>query len=676
MSTSQPSVRHHGLAALAAALLGLSSCNKQQPTTPPSNTGEATEAAVEPALDSERMLGLLETLSSDDLGGRFTLSDDIVSSAKLVSEQWAASGVQPIGDGYTVPFSLVTGVTDNNPPKIAVTHAKGKATAANEGTFVALPSSGSGKVEAEAVFVGYAARAEDEDGNVVYDDLAGIDVKGKVAVVLLETPASPGFRDFFSEIGNQIEWFEEGAAALRDKGDAAAMSKRHVALRKRIAKMAEPFLRGKPMPKEYLTPPQDPMESPRSSMLTAPIMFHSRSLPGPDFRRRESRTSTKIERLVEAGAAGIILVKGKRTYVTDEARKEDALPGSDGGGRPVRTTFDLPVVQMRWKEADRVLRAGKKLSARQKAIDTKLEPKSESLGFTVALSTDLKRETAEIPNVVGVIPGGEKADEIVLLGAHYDHIGRGDTGAGHCRGEDEDDICNGADDNGSGTVIVVELARALAEAGITPKRTLVFALFAGEELGLLGSSAMAANLPKAAPFDTGKIVAMINIDMVGRLRPELGLAVGGVGSSSGWMPLLEGIDAQGMPIMFDKAVTTRSDHAAFYKQGIPVLFFFTHVHDDYHGPGDEMAQINRDGMGTIAQYVMDITRQVADGYALPFTPPGHPDEGLVGALPGDNPKTIVKRVGFAEPAPASAKTEDEPAEPVSGTVTPVKPTGS
>ena len=631
-------------------------------------------------LDAERMLSLLETLASDDLGGRFTLSDDIVSSAKLVSERWAASGVKPVGDSYSVPFSLVTGVVDNNPPTMSVTNAKGKAVTAAGETFVALPSSGSGKVEGEAVFVGYAAQAKDEDGNVVYDDLAGLDLKGKVAVVLLEAPARPSFREFFSEVGELIGWFEEGAGALRDKDNVAAMKKRHVVLRTKIAKLAEPFLRGKPMPKDYLSAPKDPMESPRSATLTAPILFHSRSLPGPTFERSETRDSTKIERLIEAGAVGVIMVKGPRTFVTRVARKRDELPSSERGGRPVRTAYDVPVVRMTWREADRVLRAGKKLSQRQKAIDTKLEPSSAPLGLTVALSTDLKRETAEIPNVLGMIPGGEKADEIVLIGAHYDHIGRDETGAGHCRakgeGDTKDDICNGADDNGSGTVVVVELAQALAESGVTPKRTLVFALFAGEELGLLGSAAMASELPKATPFDEGKIVAMINIDMVGRLRPELGLAVGGVGSSSGWMPLLDGIDGRGMPIVFDKAVTTRSDHASFYKQDIPVLFFFTHVHDDYHGPGDEMSLINRDGMGTIAHYVLDITRRVADGHALPFTPPGNPDEGLVGALPGDNPKTIVKRVGFPEAAPESAPADPEAAEPVSGTDTPVKPTGS
>src|SRR5690606_8622776 len=101
---------------------------------------------------------------------------------------------------------------------------------------------------------------------------------------------------------------------------------------------------------------------------------------------------------------------------------------------------------------------------------------------------------------------------IVMLGAHYDHIGTAEAGM-MCREKDGDGICNGADDNASGTAMVLEVARAMAEARYRPARTIVFAHFAGEELGLLGSKALAAAPPKAAPFDGGQVVAMINLDM-------------------------------------------------------------------------------------------------------------------------------------------------------------------
>jgi Zn-dependent M28 family amino/carboxypeptidase len=136
---------------------------------------------------------------------------------------------------------------------------------------------------------------------------------------------------------------------------------------------------------------------------------------------------------------------------------------------------------------------------------------------------------------------------------------------------------------------------------------------------------------------------MINIDMVGRLS-EQGLLVGGVGSSPAWMPLLERLGNRGMPILYDASVTSRSDHANFYRKDIPVLFFFTGVHDDYHAPGDEISRINRQGLATIAELVHDVVVELAAGHDVPFERPRTASEGLVRALPGDNPDTIVKRI--------------------------------
>ncbi|MBL4684564.1 MAG: M20/M25/M40 family metallo-hydrolase [Nannocystaceae bacterium] len=631
------------------------SCTKKTPaSTAPTRALLGAEATTHrPTLDTARMLGLLETLSSDEFGGRYTLSDDIARAAALVAQGYAKSGVQPVGDGYTASFSLITAVANASPPALAVLSKGGETKAGKtklgrDGAFVVLRPSGSGEVQGEAMFVGYAAQGVDASGAVTYDDLAGIDLKGKIAVVLLDAPMQPSVREFWSAVDDQVRAFERDTAKLNKAGKLKALAKKHIALRKRVAKLATPYLRGTSLPPQFTQAPADPLVAVKTRELTAPILFHTKDLPGPKFGRREARLSTKLERLVEAGAAGIVVVKGPNSFVTSAARKAETLPEITDDARPLRTAYDVPIVRVSWKEADRLFRGATKISARQKSIDNKLEPQSEPLDVTVQLTTSVKHDTAEVPNVLGVIPGGDLANEIVLIGAHYDHIGRDEGGPGHCRatgeGENRDDICNGADDNGSGTVIVAELARAIAESGFTPRRTLVFALFAGEELGLLGSEAMANNLPTAAPFDSGKIVAMINIDMVGRLRPELGLAVGGVGSSPGWMPLLDQLDSRGMPIMFDSAVTTRSDHANFFRHDIPVLFLFTHVHGDYHAPGDDIGAINRDGLAAIANYVLDITRAAADGPGLTFTR----GNGLVGALPGDDPATVVKRIGFSE----------------------------
>jgi Zn-dependent M28 family amino/carboxypeptidase len=109
----------------------------------------------------------------------------------------------------------------------------------------------------------------------------------------------------------------------------------------------------------------------------------------------------------------------------------------------------------------------------------------------------------------------------------------------------------------------------------------VFTHFAGEELGVLGSKALA----EAPPFERKRVVAMLNLDMVGRLGPK-GLAIGGLGSSDAWMPLLDKVGSAGIEILYEGSVATRSDHASFYRKDIPVLFFFTGVHSDYHRPGD------------------------------------------------------------------------------------------
>lgn len=630
------------------------------------------------------MLSVLEHLSSDELGGRYTLSDDIQRSADFISKLYQESGVAPVGDSYRSEFTLAIGIEEKTPTVLEVAKSKQskRSKPVDAAAITPIIGSGSGRVEAPVVFVGYGLEASGEDDSPAYDDLAGVDVKDKIALVLAEAPSRPNMRSFFTAASAVVIEHAARIAELQKGEDDEALRKAHVALRRALADLAEPYLRGVPMPEAYLQPPVDLREPVSFNSLSRPLLVHGATLPGPQFDGGQTRTTRKIARLVAAGAKGVIVVTGPRTYPTAAQREEDPLPPAKGG-RPGRSSKgEIPVVKMKWKAADEVFRiGGKKLSALQKKIDTKLQPASRELKHRAVLATDLQVVEKNVPNLLATIPGTESPGEIVLVGAHYDHIGTDAEGRGHCNADGEDAICNGADDNGSGTAVVVEMARALAEGGFAPKRTVVFALFAGEELGLLGSKAMAAQLPDTAPFKDGNIVAMINIDMVGRLRPQMGLAVGGVGSSSGWMPMLDTIDSRQMPIMFDSSVTTRSDHAAFYEQDIPVLFFFTHVHDDYHRPGDEMADINREGLTKVAEYVLDVTRAAIDHEpgALPFTAPADAGAGgLVGALPGDNPATIVKRIGFAdvpattpanEPA-AATPTSDTPDTPAAAASTP------
>jgi hypothetical protein len=231
-----------------------------------------------------------------------------------------------------------------------------------------------------------------------------------------------------------------------------------------------------------------------------------------------------------------------------------------------------------------------------------LRPAGDGGGYLQTFSA-ASRPTA---NAIGILPGTDArlASEAVVIGAHYDHLGRGGPGsATPALGEA---IHHGADDNASGTAALLALARTFAAAGGTP-RTLVFAAFAGEELGLLGSVHYAAR--PAWPLE--KTVLMLNLDMVGRLRHGR-LYVGGVDSGTGLRELISDA-ARDLPI----AVQWRgdpwssSDHSTFYRAGRPVLFFFTGLHADYHRPGDTWEKINADGLASVTALAARVVSAVA-----------------------------------------------------------------
>ena len=266
----------------------------------------------------------------------------------------------------------------------------------------------------------------------------------------------------------------------------------------------------------------------------------------------------------------------------------------------------------------------------------------------LTISTDIVRKEAPAANVVGVLKGSDEKlkDEVIVVGAHYDHLGHGGRGslAGSAGG-----IHHGADDNASGTAAIIELARVLSAERARVRRTVVFVAFGGEEEGLLGSSYY-VNHP-AAPLE--KTVAMINLDMVGRLRGDA-LMIGGVGTAAEWRAMIEAAnnalevkvvaaslgggatqggtaapapdDRPGMPIVTGAdgrvvatATATRrfnlrlnedgfgpSDHSSFYAKRVPVLFFFTGTHEDYHKPTDTAERINYDGLAAVAEFVRRI----------------------------------------------------------------------
>ena len=224
------------------------------------------------------------------------------------------------------------------------------------------------------------------------------------------------------------------------------------------------------------------------------------------------------------------------------------------------------------------------------------------IAVQVRLSVRLDREERRTANVIGILPGTDpaRASEVVVLGAHYDHLGR--TGGV---------VHPGADDNASGTAVVLGMARALAAAGGTA-RTLVVVFFSGEEIGLLGS----AHYVKHPALPIERTVAMLNFDMVGRMRNDR-LKVGGVESGGGLRALVERVTSgDRLDLVLHDSPYGPSDHASFYAAGVPVLFFHTGGHDDYHAPGDTADKINAAGMAEVARLGLRIAERLG-GEARP-----------------------------------------------------------
>jgi len=222
----------------------------------------------------------------------------------------------------------------------------------------------------------------------------------------------------------------------------------------------------------------------------------------------------------------------------------------------------------------------------------------------VTLATDVVRVDVAAHNVVGVIEGSDPVlkDESIVIGAHYDHLGRGGEGSLAAR---EGEIHHGADDNASGTAGVLELARIFSTQRPKLKRTLVFIAFSGEEEGLLGSNYY-VNHP-LMPLD--KTVAMINMDMIGRMKDRK-LVVGGVGTAKEWRQLINTGSNGAFELTMNEDGYGPSDHSSFYSKQIPVLFFWTGTHNDYHKPSDTFEKINYNDEARILSLVARIVKDV------------------------------------------------------------------
>lgn len=305
----------------------------------------------------------------------------------------------------------------------------------------------------------------------------------------------------------------------------------------------------------------------------------------------------------ESGAAGMILISGY------DADPDDKL---------ARLRFDnslsnagIPVINAKRNIIEKIMQAGGyNFKDIEKGISETQKPNSFILkGVNASFLTDVIQVKITTNNIIGKIEGSDPVlkKEVILIGAHKDHIGYGSQYGSLYEGNDRL-IHNGADDNASGTSAVLELAQKFASNKELTKRTIVFMLFNGEEAGLLGSAYFA----KSQHFKDMNVTAMINLDMVGRLTDNK-LSIGGVGTSSLWNNL---IDSLNQTYSFNLNKTQDgfgpSDHASFYNQNVPVLFFFTGSHSDYHKPSDDWEKVNIAGEESIAKMVYDVALTMAD----------------------------------------------------------------
>jgi Tol biopolymer transport system component len=460
--------------------------------------------------------------------GRGLGTAGLVRSADWIEARLRRLGLSPaFPEGYRQTFRIKTGVARE---------AGNELNGMPEEDWTPLGVSSSGEFEGELAFVGYGIEAPP----IGYQELSGMDLKGKVALMLRYEPQE------------------------RDE--------------------ASPF----------------------------------------DGRRpsRWSALRYKVHQARERGAAAVVFATGPL-----QADEKDRLPPltNDGPESPA----GIPVVQVRTSVAQRWLGAGgPDLGEFQRAVDRDLTPRSRaSTGVRVRGRVALRAIHSPAQNLAAKIPGkGPLASETIVLGAHYDHLG---WGGERSMRPNERAIHNGADDNASGTVAVLLAAERLRELlrGSRNHRTIVFALFSGEEVGLAGS----AHFVSSPPVPVERVVAMINLDMVGRLREDRLVAFGSE-SANEWEPAIRRLARE-----LRLEVSPRgdgygpSDQTSFYAAKIPVLHFFTGAHAEYHAPEDDPETLNVEGGARIAELSARLTGDIA----LDRLRPVYARAGAAPALTGD-----------------------------------------
>ncbi len=470
-------------------------------------------------IDAGSYQEIVKYLASDQLRGRATGSPQMEKAAHYLEREFKRLGYAPAdGKSYLQRFSVTTKATLAKRGNRLAWSANG--TGESAAAFQPFNFSGNGKLSGPVVFAGYGITAPEYD----YDDYAGVDVKGKIVLVLRHEPQ---------------EFDEHSKFAGKVYTSHAQMQNKAVNAK-----------------------------------------FH--------------------------GARAVLFVNDISNHPSDPDEL-DKFSRAVGPNSP-----DVPFAQVRAELAERWLKlANRNLKGWIEEVDKDLKPRAfEIPGLKVELDVNVQREQRNVPNVAAYLKG--QTDEYIIVGAHYDHLGMGEQSsmtpdlAGKA-------IHHGADDNASGTAGLVELAAYFAGRP-TPRRGILFLAFAGEELGLLGSSYYVNHplLPLA------NAVVMINMDMIGRVKDGR-VFVGGTGTGDTLKAALEAARA-GSKLNFDfsdQGGYGSSDHFSFVTKQVPVLFFFSGLHSDYHKPSDTWDKID----ARSAADMLDVVARLASRFEAE---PGRP----------------------------------------------------
>jgi hypothetical protein len=543
---------------------------------------QSAKAGGMASIQQEPLKEWLTYIASDELQGRATYSEGLGLAAGYISSHLAEWGVKPAGDhGTYLQVVKVLGVRTTSRATVTV-EVNGQTRTFNDGEGITFPKNMGARqtvVADQVQFAGYGLTLP----SGMHDDYAKIDPKGKVVVWLGSAgpkTSETGYFRLLSASARSRAATEKGAIATIGPAGGGGFGGRG---------------RGGAAPATPPDPSATPTPSPTPAAPAAPA-----ATPAAGGR----------------GRGGVVDDGDFTTVQRFDGKVTPAVSGED-------EFFEFLFSGSELKYAD----------LKEKAANREPLPPFALKGVKITFNVDADYtvvRTRLTHNVVGIVEGSDPKlkDTYVAYGAHYDHIGYREGAAGAGRGgqapaNPEDRINNGADDDGSGTVAIMSIARAFAQ-GPKPKRSLLFVWHAGEENGLLGSE-YNADYP-VVPLE--KIVAQLNMDMVGRNRnddPKQANTVLVVGSdriSTELHNINEDANASlPRPMTMDyemndpadtESIYTRSDHYSYASKGIPIIFYFTGLHPDYHQPSDSVDKIIFDKIQRVAQLAYETGRRVAN----------------------------------------------------------------